>query len=201
MASSFSLLTNLINLLRNNLNAPLDTVMSGLDLVASLPSAADDLPTIVVSFAKVQEEAIGLGGLVGVRRELAKDTKVIRADRVAGEMIFHIWIKKDDPDVLTKIDQAAELLGDLLEGYKNELRSHGLLKKKLTFIGPIESSKDAPVWLIQNTQALGRRLVYNFVYEYIAEEEPTEGVIEQVRVDKIWLDGVLLDEKMVITKQ
>jgi hypothetical protein len=48
---------------------------------------------------------------------------------------------------------------------------------------------------------LGKRLVYNFVYEHVAEEEPTEGVIEQVRVDKIWLDVLLLDEKMVIGKQ
>ncbi|MFX0194508.1 MAG: hypothetical protein ACFFCW_00175 [Candidatus Hodarchaeota archaeon] len=201
MASSFSLLTNLINLLRNNLNVPLDTGMSGLDLVATLPTRVSDLPTIVVSFAKIQEESIGLGGIVEVRRELTKDTKVIKADRVAGEMIFHIWIKKRDTDVLTKIDQAAGLLSDLLEEYKNELRSQGLLKKELILVGRTESSKNEPVWLIRNTEALGRGLVYNFVYEYVAEEEPTEGVIDQVRVDEIWLDGTLLTETMVISRE
>ena len=201
MASSFNLLINLIGLLLDTLNTPLNNGMSGLELAANLPSNANDLPTIVVSFAKVEEKTIGIGSIIEVRRELAHDIQIIRADRVAGEMIFHIWVKNDDIDAQDKIDEAAGLLGDLLEEHKNELRSHGLLRKGLIFVGPIESSRDAPVWLIQDMHALGRRLVYNFVYEYIAEEEPTEGIIEQVRVDEIWLDGKLLSEKMVIPRE
>ena len=71
----------------------------------------------------------------------------------------------------------------------------------MIYIGSIESSGDAPVWLIQNTKALGKRLVYDFVYEFIAEEVPIEGVIEEVRVDKIWLNGELLSEQMLIHNQ
>ena len=201
MASSFNLLINLISLLLDTLNTPLNNNMLGLELAANLPSRANDLPTIVVSYAKVEEKTIGIGSIIEVRRELTHDIEVIRADRVAGEMIFHIWVRNDDTNAQAKIDEAAGLFGDLLEEHKNELRSHGLLRKGLIFVGPIESSRDAPVWLIQDTQALGRRLVYNFMYEYIVEEKPAEGIIEQVRIDEIWLDGKLLSEKMVMPRE
>lgn len=201
MASGFNLVTHLIGLLQDTFKDGLNDGMSGLHLTHTLPTKKEDLPAIIVSFTEVKEEVSGLGDIVEVRRELGQDTQVIKANQIKGEMIFSIWIQKggiSNFEVLTKVDQASELLSTLFEEHKNDLRSHGLLRKKMIHIGSIESSEDAPVWLIQNTKALGKRLVYDFVYEFIAEEMPTEGVIEEIRVDEIKLDDELLSEKMLI---
>jgi hypothetical protein len=183
MASGFSILLILIDLLQKTLDPQLDAAISGLHLVHTLPTKKKELPIIAVSFADVHEKAAGLGGIIRVRQVPEQDTKILRANRIAGEIIFDIWVNKDDTNVQSKIDQAAGLLGDLLEEHQNDLRSHGLLKLEFNRIVFTESSDDASAWLINRTQALGRKIVYDFVFEYIAEEEPTEGIIEQIQIN------------------
>ena len=124
MIAGVRLLVNFVKLLRDTLNTQLNDGMTGLDLSARIPEEADNLPTIVVSFAKLKEEAIGIGNMVEVKRELGQDTQIIRADRIRGEIIFDIWINESDSDVQTKIDQAAFLLGDLLEEHKKDFLNY-----------------------------------------------------------------------------
>ena len=210
MASIYSLLEKMIILLKDTLDEPLNNEMDGLGLRATLPTRAGELPTIVISFAEVEKSVPGLGSIVVVKKEdPGKGIQVVKRDRIKGKIIFQTWIQKDTDNVLEEIEKAAALLNNQLEmaaqknnnenNAGNKLRAQGLLKMRMVSIGPIETSENLPVWLIPPDPngtgvALGKQLVYNFVYEDMEGEAEDDRIIEKIVVEPIKVDGNIVPE-------
>ncbi|MCP4215136.1 MAG: hypothetical protein GY765_10785, partial [bacterium] len=170
--------------------------MAGLDLIKGLPAATSQFPTIVFSIDKIEKSICGLASRVVIKDEITEAVQVVKRDRIEGQMIFQIWIRRNVADLITEIERGVELLINFLETNGNSLRVNGVLKNKLSSIGALESSEKQDVWLIngQPGQALGKRLVYNFVYEDMEGEAEDDFVIREIVVEPIKVDETIVPE-------
>lgn len=193
MASVFLLLRKLAHTLGETLNDSLGQGMHGLELTTTLPEKPNELPAIVFSFARTGKSLGGLGSVVVDKKNNSNgSTRVIKKDQISGQVGFQIWIAKSAADAQKKVEEAAELLDNLLEAHKNDLRTQGLLKIKLESIGPAETSKDP------FASALCKQLNYNYVYEDTEGETEEEYIIKRIVVKKIRIDDKRVGKRMVI---
>jgi hypothetical protein len=146
------------------------SLISLLDGSARRPSAASDLPSVVVAVSEASDLGAGLGGLVGTRRVSDTAWSSITASRSAGVFALELWAA-DEPALNALADAVMDRL----------VPGEAFLRLSVQSLGPIDV---APLGFAGAATALKLPLGVAFVHETPATEDTgPDGIVKTVHVE------------------
>jgi hypothetical protein len=139
------------------------SLISLLDASARRPSAASDLPRVVVAVSEASDLGAGLGGLVGTRRISDTAWSSITASRSAGVFALELWAA-DEAALNTLADTVMDRL----------VPGEAFLRLSVQSLGPIDAVPPG----------LRLPLGVAFVHETpVSEDTGPDGIVKTVHVE------------------